>query len=83
MTNIIIGVHPERPTHPAFMDDLWTLTQRCWERKPQDRPAIDSIVGQLSVPQSAGLSFIHRKLQGYLPGSTKDFDTVTGRAAWA
>ena len=52
MTNIITGVRPERPTHPDFIDGLWTLTQRCWEERSQDRPQIASIIEQLSVTTS-------------------------------
>ena len=49
MSNILIGVRPKRPTGPHFMDGLWTLTERCWEEKPQDRPRMDSVMEQLSV----------------------------------
>ncbi|KAF9789157.1 P-loop containing nucleoside triphosphate hydrolase protein [Thelephora terrestris] len=49
MTNIVMGVRPERPTHPAFTDHLWALTQRCWEKDPEDRPWVGSIIEQLST----------------------------------
>ncbi|KAF9789158.1 kinase-like domain-containing protein [Thelephora terrestris] len=55
MANIMNGVRPERPLHPGLTDDLWTLTRKCWEENPQDRPQIDSVVTHLSacqVPQS-------------------------------
>ncbi|KAF9789176.1 kinase-like domain-containing protein [Thelephora terrestris] len=52
MTNILAGIHPERPIHPGLTDQLWTLTQQCWEEEPYDRPSIDSVIEQLSVPSS-------------------------------
>ena len=49
MVKIMTGYRPERPIHPGFTDDLWTLAQRCWEVNPQDRPQVGSIIEQLSV----------------------------------
>jgi len=50
ITNVIAGGRPERPTHPSFTDRLWTLTQQCWRQEPEDRPQMDQVIEQLSVP---------------------------------
>ena len=41
------GKLPERPTHPDFNDRLWTLTLRCLERKPSDRPNMEQVLEEL------------------------------------
>ncbi|KAF9789173.1 P-loop containing nucleoside triphosphate hydrolase protein [Thelephora terrestris] len=48
MTKILNGMRPERPTHPGFTDDLWALTQQCWEEEPQDRPSMDVVVERIT-----------------------------------
>ena len=50
IASIITGERPERPIHPGFTDRLWSLTQQCWGQEPQDRPRIDEVIEQLSVP---------------------------------
>jgi len=47
MARVIFGDRPERPVHPNFADHLWTLTQQCWEHRPQDRPRMDQVIKQL------------------------------------
>ena len=34
------GKRPTRPEHPAVIEPLWKLMQRCWDKKPQKRPTI-------------------------------------------
>ena len=38
MLAIIGGERPPRPTHPAFTDSFWALTQRCWDQEAHRRP---------------------------------------------
>lgn len=40
MSTIVEGKRPQRPTHPAFTDGLWALTQRCWDQKAHLRPQV-------------------------------------------
>ena len=39
MLAIIDGERPPRPTHPVLTDELWALTQRCWDQEPHLRPS--------------------------------------------
>ena len=41
---IMNGHRPPRPTHPTLTDQLWTLTQRCWDQKPHLRPEISKVL---------------------------------------
>jgi len=41
---ILSGNRPERPAHPSFTDDLWGLTNRCWNHDPQQRPDISQVI---------------------------------------
>lgn len=45
---IMQGNRPPRPTHQAFSDELWTLTQRCWDQKPCLRPEVAEVFQALS-----------------------------------
>ena len=38
MSAIVVGERPSRPTHPALTDELWMLTQRCWDQDVRRRP---------------------------------------------
>lgn len=38
MTAIIGGKRPPRPTHPSFTDELWKLTEQCWDQDRRSRP---------------------------------------------
>ena len=47
MRKIIEGEHPERPKGPEavwFMDDLWAVLERCWSRKPKQRPTVGDVL---------------------------------------
>lgn len=41
------GERPPRPTHPAFTEELWALTQRCWDHDPQSRPEVSEALRDL------------------------------------
>ena len=40
MFAIAQGRRPQRPTHPTFPENLWTLMQRCWDHDPHLRPEV-------------------------------------------
>ena len=40
MFAIAQGRRPPRPTHPIFIENLWTLMQRCWNHDPNLRPEV-------------------------------------------
>ena len=35
---IASGERPSRPIHPDMADDLWELTQKCWNQEASLRP---------------------------------------------
>ena len=37
---VLKGDRPSRPEHPSCTDNLWALTQRCWDEDPLLRPEI-------------------------------------------
>jgi len=41
---ILSGDRPTRPTHPSLTNDLWGMTERCWNQDPQHRPDISEVV---------------------------------------
>lgn len=47
MSAITAGGRPPRPTHSAFTDELWMLTQRCWAQEPQSRPEVSEALRDL------------------------------------
>ncbi|KAF9643165.1 kinase-like protein [Thelephora ganbajun] len=50
MLAIISGERPSRPTHPTLTDELWALTQRCWDRKAYLRPQLLEILCRFGIP---------------------------------
>ena len=50
MLAIIQGRRPERPTHPTFTENLWSLMQRCWDHDPQLRPEVSEALQILLTP---------------------------------
>ena len=43
------GLRPGRPTDPTFTDDLWSLTQSCWDVTLELRPPSSEVLGTLEV----------------------------------
>ena len=41
------GARPPRPTHPDLTDELWALTERCWDADPRKRPRISAVLKNL------------------------------------
>lgn len=41
---IMNGKRPSRPSHPDFTDELWTLTQRCWDQDPHLRFEVTEVL---------------------------------------
>ena len=56
MLAVMSGKRPPRPTHPNFTDELWELTQRCWDQDPRSRPEVSELLGVLR-DSSVFLSF--------------------------
>ena len=44
MLAIVWGRRPSRPSHPALTDELWTLTQQCWDQEVRRRPQVSQIL---------------------------------------
>jgi serine/threonine protein kinase len=45
--DVLSGIRPERPAHSSLTDDVWNLTQRCWDHDPEQRPGISEVVAHL------------------------------------
>ena len=50
MLGIMQNERPQRPTHPTFTENLWTLMQRCWDRDPHLRPEVSEVLQVLLTP---------------------------------
>ena len=48
--SIIQGTRPDRPTHPSFTGNLWSLMQRCWDQNPDSRPDASEALNILLTP---------------------------------
>ena len=59
MLSMAQGKRPQRPTHPAFTENLWTLMQRCWDHDPRLRPEISDVL-QLLLASSVSCSLWKR-----------------------
>ena len=44
MLAIMSSKRLQRPTHPAFIDELWTLMQHCWDQDPRLRPDVSEVI---------------------------------------
>ena len=40
---IMSGKRPCRPGHSSFTNELWTLTQHCWDQDPRLRPEASKV----------------------------------------
>jgi len=50
--DVLTGKRPERPMHPNLTDELWNLTERCWNHDPERRPEISEVVLHLKTPSA-------------------------------
>ena len=57
IASIMNGKRPERPNHASFTDDLWELTQQCWETAPSDRPNAEQVLEVLKKLSVFSFSF--------------------------
>ena len=48
MLAIMRGERPQRPIHSALTNELWALTQRCWNQDPHLRPEIPKVLKVLN-----------------------------------
>jgi hypothetical protein len=56
MLAIMRGERPPRPTHQALTNELWALTQHCWDQDPHVRPEMSKALKVLNGTQ-VSLSF--------------------------
>jgi hypothetical protein len=45
--SIMQGKRPERPTHPTFTEDEWSLMQNCWNDDHNARPLALKVLARL------------------------------------
>ena len=45
---IIEGERPPRPADPTLPDDVWELTQKCWDQKQRSRPEMKTVLQSLA-----------------------------------
>ena len=51
------GERPERPAHMDLTDELWTLTNKCWDERYSRRPEMSEVLAVL-YDRSVFLSFV-------------------------
>ena len=44
------GKRPDILENPRMEKYAWDLVQRCWEPKPSERPTMEDIVTELTLP---------------------------------
>jgi len=52
--DVLSGNRPERPIDPNLTDDLWNMTEKCWNRDPLWRPGISEVILRLRVATENG-----------------------------
>ena len=45
--SVLQGKRPTRPIHPAVIDPVWELMQRCWSEDPKARPTAEVVLQDL------------------------------------
>ena len=63
MLAIMRGKRPPRPHDPAFTDDLWELTQDCWNQDPRLRPEISEVLQTLHGLLAPSTTTYYRRLR--------------------
>jgi len=48
--DVLSGNRPERPAHPNLTDDIWNLTEQCWDHDWHRRPDISEVISRLRIP---------------------------------
>jgi hypothetical protein len=49
MVSILKKDRPERPEHPTFTEELWSLMQHCWDDAQDSRPQATEVLGTLEI----------------------------------
>jgi len=69
---VLSGNRPERPSDPNLTDDLWDLTEHCWDQDPHRRPEVSEVVLRLRGP------FTHVEMDGTTLGSIRGDEVSSG-----
>ena len=70
--DVLSGTRPARPAHPNLTNDLWGLTENCWNQDPQRRPGISEVIlclptisiprhGDSTIPDDMGLGNVQKR----------------------
>jgi len=70
--DVLLGGRPDRPADPSLTDDIWGLTEHCWDHDPRRRPGISEVV--LCLPTL----FAHAELDGTTLGSIRQEEIASG-----
>ena len=57
--DVLSGIRPARPAHPNLTNDLWGLTEHCWNQDPQRRPEISEVIlclQTISIPRHGNIT---------------------------
>ncbi|KAF9642155.1 kinase-like protein, partial [Thelephora ganbajun] len=49
---------PDKPVHPNFTPEIWSLTRRCWGKDPKERPDVPEVLEKLEPGMVRSHSFI-------------------------
>ena len=73
VVDVLSGNRPDRPTDPSLTDDLWDLTEQCWNHDPRRRPEISEVVLRLRT------LLAHAELDGTTLGSVGQDEISSGK----
>jgi hypothetical protein len=50
MKKVLEGSRPPRPADTSLLsDEIWKVTEMCWNQEPQGRPSAESVIEQLPL----------------------------------
>ena len=69
------GKRPIRPTHQAFTNELWALTEHCWDPVPELRPEISAVFETL---RGLLVSFLSSRISAHRENTHTSREEGTG-----